>query len=108
VEGRSQRSSVTREYTAAVPASARLVAAHLTFALVAGACNTAPPAPQQSTAAADLFIVNGHVYTSDDSGTVAEAVAVSGNTILRIGKTEELSALRGAHTGVIDAHRGTG
>lgn len=50
--------------------------------------------------------MNGRVFTSDDRGTAAQAVAVVGNTILRVGTNDELSALRGPATRVIDA-RGT-
>jgi hypothetical protein len=55
---------------------------------------------------ADLLILNGRVYTADAPGTVAQAVAVAGNTILRVGTDHELSALRGPGTRVIDAHGG--
>src|SRR6185295_2854492 len=88
----SRYSSVTREYTSEVQASARLVAVHLTLALAGSACNSLSPAPPERTTPADLVIVNGRVYTGDDSGTVADAVAVSGNVIFRVGKADEIGA----------------
>lgn len=56
---------------------------------------------------ADLVIINGRVFTADEAGTTAEAVAVRGNTILRVGTNAQISALRGANTRVIDAHGGS-
>jgi predicted amidohydrolase YtcJ len=56
---------------------------------------------------ADLLITNGRVFTSDDQGTTAQAVAVAGNTILRVGSDAELAALRGPSTRIIDARGGT-
>ena len=53
---------------------------------------------------ADLLILNGKVYTADGSGKFQEAVAIRGNRILRVGKTQEMSSLRGPKTQVIDAH----
>ena len=101
-------SSGRREYTAAVYARVRSRCRSCRARSLAGACGTSSPPPQNDRAAsADLLILNGHVYTGDDSNTVAEAVAVSGNTILRVGKSDELSSLRGANTRVIDAHGGT-
>ena len=56
---------------------------------------------------ADLLIVNGRVYTADGRGAMAQAVAVAGNTILRVGSDADLAALRGPATRVIDARGGT-
>ena len=70
----------------------------------------ASPAPQEAAGAsqiADLLITNGRVHTADERGTVAQAVAVSGNRILRVGSDQELQSLRGPQTQVIDAHGGT-
>ncbi len=52
---------------------------------------------------ADLLILNAKVYTADGSGKFQEAVAIRGNRILRVGRTQEISALRGPKTQVIDA-----
>lgn len=54
----------------------------------------------------DLLIVNGRVYPADGSGTFAEAVAIRGNQVLRIGSNRELKRLRGIGTTVVDAHGG--
>ncbi len=69
------------------------------------ACGGAPaPAPTAGTAsAADLIIVNGTVHTMDDAGTIAQAVAIKGHTILQVGTTDEIKALAGPATQVIDA-----
>jgi predicted amidohydrolase YtcJ len=54
----------------------------------------------------DLMVVNGRVYTADGEGTTAEAVAIQGNKILRVGTTREIQRLRRAQTVVIDAKGG--
>jgi predicted amidohydrolase YtcJ len=55
----------------------------------------------------DVMVVNGRVYTADGEGTTAEAVAIQGNKILRVGSTREILRLRRAQTLVIDAKGGT-
>ncbi|HLH00064.1 MAG TPA: amidohydrolase [Bryobacteraceae bacterium] len=59
---------------------------------------------QTSGQSADLLILNGKVYTADGSGKFEEAVAIRGNKVLRVGRTQEISAWRGPKTQVIDAH----
>ena len=80
------------------------MACALWVAVTGSASGTQSPAPVQ---VADLLIVNGRVITADDQGTVAQAVAVAGPTILRVGTNEDVSALRGPGTRVIDAHGAT-
>ena len=38
---------------------------------------------------ADLLVLNGRVYTAVDGGATAEAVAVRGNTIARVGAARD-------------------
>lgn len=52
---------------------------------------------------ADLIITNARVFTADTAGTVAEAVAITGNLITLVGKRAEVEALKGDKTRVIDA-----
>jgi predicted amidohydrolase YtcJ len=52
----------------------------------------------------DLIVFNGKVYTADASGTMAEAVAVRGNQILRVGSNREINRLRRPQTVVVDAN----
>jgi predicted amidohydrolase YtcJ len=54
----------------------------------------------------DLIVTNGRVYTADGQETMAEAVAVQGNKILRVGTAREIQRLRRAQTRVIDAKGG--
>lgn len=79
------------------------------LATVLIACQPGPQAPTggDQAQAADLLIVNGRVFAADEAGTTAEGVAVRGNTILRIGSTTDLEALRGPETRVIDAKGGS-
>ena len=51
----------------------------------------------------DLIITNGRVYTAKD-GAFAEALAVRGNTILRVGSNRDIKRLRRPQTQMIDAH----
>jgi predicted amidohydrolase YtcJ len=71
------------------------------------ACGGASTSSPASAVAADLVIVNGKVHVSDDAHTVAQAVAVTGTTILRTGTTDEIKALAGPATRVIDARGAT-
>ena len=77
------------------------------LALTAAACGTAPAPRPAAGQTADLVIVNGRVFTADERGTTAQAVATAGNTILLVGTNDAVSALRGPQTRVIDAHGGT-
>lgn len=54
----------------------------------------------------DVMVVNGRVYTADGQGTMAEAVAIQGNKIIRVGTSSEIRRLRRAQTVVIDAKGG--
>ena len=53
----------------------------------------------------DLIVVNGKVYTGGDD-QLAEAVAVRGNKVVRVGSNGEIRRLRRAQTTVIDAKGG--
>src|ERR671915_1583317 len=54
----------------------------------------------------DVIVFNGKVYAADRPGTFAEAIAVRGNTIFRVGSNREIKRMRRPHTTVIDAHGG--
>ena len=73
-------------------------------ALVCAACGGDRP---PDGAAADLAIVNGKVHTSDEANRVAQAVAIRGNTILKVGTNDEIKSVTGPGTRVIDAHGAT-
>ena len=83
----------------------RLSAASL--ALTAAACGTTPAPRPAAGQTADLVIVNGRVFTADERGTTAQAVATAGNKILLVGTNDAVSALRGPQTRVVDARGGT-
>ena len=51
---------------------------------------------------ADLLFVNGNILTMDDAQPIAEAVAVIGNRIVRVGSSAELRAEAGLNTRIID------
>jgi predicted amidohydrolase YtcJ len=83
----------------------RLSAASL--ALTAVACGTAPAPGPAAGQTADLAIVNGRVFTANERGTTAQAIATAGNKILLVGTNDAVSALRGPQTRVVDARGGT-
>jgi predicted amidohydrolase YtcJ len=54
----------------------------------------------------DLIVFNGKVYPADGKAAFAEAIAVRGNTIFRVGSNREIKRMRRPQTTVIDAHGG--
>lgn len=64
----------------------------------------------------DLILVHGKIHTEDASRSVAQALAVRGNTIIAVGSDQDVNALKGPTTrsidlagrvvlpGIIDAH----
>lgn len=54
----------------------------------------------------DLIIHNARVYAADDLGTIADAVAIRGNKILKTGGEREIMRLRRPQTTIIDAKGG--
>jgi predicted amidohydrolase YtcJ len=74
-----------------------IVAATLIAGLMVGAQRDDNDGP------VDLIVFNAKVYTADSSGTMAEAVAVRGNQILRVGSNREINRLKRPQTTVIDA-----
>ncbi len=53
-------------------------------------------------AAADLVIVNGHIYTQDSENPWVEAVACKDGKVLALGTAEEMDAYQGKTTEVLD------
>jgi predicted amidohydrolase YtcJ len=75
-----------------------IVAATLIAGLIVGAQRDDIDGP------IDLIIHNGKVYSADASGTMAEAIAVRGNQIVRVGSDRDVLRLRRRQTQVIDAY----
>jgi hypothetical protein len=74
-----------------------IVAATLIAGLMVGAQRDDNDGP------VDLIVFNAKVYTADSAGTMAEAVAVRGNQILRVGSNREINRLKRPQTIAIDA-----
>ena len=51
----------------------------------------------------DVIVHNARVYAADDLGTMAEAVAIRGNKILKVGSERDVMRYRKPQTTVIDA-----
>ena len=77
-----------------------IVAATLIAGLIVGAQRDDSDGP------VDLIVFNAKVYTADGSGSMAEAVAVRGNQILRVGSTRDIMRLRRPQTVAVDARGG--
>ena len=74
-----------------------LCAATIVIATVAAAAQVLPRPP-----APDLILVNGRVITVDRNFTIAEGVAIAGDRILTIGNEDQLRALSGPRTRIVD------
>ena len=74
-----------------------IVAATLIAGLIVGAQRDDSDGP------VDLIVFNAKVYTADASGRTAEAVAIRGNQILRVGSNREINRLRRPQTILLDA-----
>ncbi|HVS33097.1 MAG TPA: amidohydrolase [Thermoanaerobaculia bacterium] len=68
-----------------------------TLALAASCRTAAPPS------ATDLILVNGKVFTADEARPWAAAVAIRGDRITAVGDNEDVRALAGPGTRIIDA-----
>jgi predicted amidohydrolase YtcJ len=77
-----------------------IVAGTLIAGLIVGAQR------EDASGPVDLIVTNGKVYRADGRDGFAEAVAVQGNKILRVGSNREIKRLRRAQTVMIDAHGG--
>ncbi len=56
---------------------------------------------------ADIIITNARIITMDEQNPFAEALAIKGNRILRVGKNADVLELSGPHTKLIDNHHNT-
>src|SRR6185503_18956913 len=63
-------------------------------------------AQREDDGAVDLIVVNAKVYAGAGAAELAEAVAVRGNKVIRVGTNGEIRRLRRAQTTVIDAKGG--
>src|ERR1019366_7757370 len=84
------------------------IASVASLALAAGTVVAEPPA--------DLVVLHGKIHTEDATRSVAQAMALRGNTIVAVGPDQQVSALIGPKTrtvdlggrlvlpGIIDAH----
>jgi predicted amidohydrolase YtcJ len=85
--------------------TAYLVAGIVGLTLVAGLIVGAQR--DDDTGPIDVLIYNGRVYTGDPLAKAAEAVAIRGSRVFRVGSNREIKRLRRRATTVIDAHGGS-
>ncbi|HEX8242146.1 MAG TPA: amidohydrolase [Longimicrobium sp.] len=60
------------------------------------------PAPVPDAAVADMVLVNGRVFLADSANTIVPALAVKGGKVLAAGADDEVRALVGPRTRVVD------
>ncbi len=83
--------------------TAYLVACIVGVTLIAGLIVGAQRADDD---AVDLIVINGKVYAGGGSEAMAEAVAIRGNKVVRVGSNRDIQRLRRAQTTIIDARGG--
>ena len=83
--------------------TAYLVACIVGVTLIAGLIVGAQRADDDGV---DLIVINGKVYAGDGAADLAEAVAIRGNQVVRVGSNREIERLRRAQTTIIDARGG--
>ena len=59
-------------------------------------------ARQQTTGPVDLILTNGKIITVDPSDSIAQALAIRNGTIAAVGSNEQVRALSGPQTRVLD------
>lgn len=74
-----------------------IVAGTLIAGLIVGAQRADESGP------VDLIIHNARVYAADDLGSIADAIAIRGNKILKVGGEREVMRIRRPQTTIIDA-----
>src|SRR2546423_11114036 len=62
-----------------------------------------PMITRSAQLAPDIIIFNANIHTMDQSHPRAEAIAIAGNRIAALGSTEEIRALAGKNTRLMDA-----
>lgn len=64
------------------------------------ACQTDPQTDQKE--AADFILINGQIATMDEKNPSAEAIAIKGDRLLKIGSNQAIQSLAGTNTKTID------
>ena len=83
--------------------TAYLVACIVGVTLIAGLIVGAQRADDD---AVDLIVINGKVYAGNGASEMAEAVAIRGNKVVRVGSNRDIQRLSRAQTTTIDAKGG--
>jgi predicted amidohydrolase YtcJ len=63
-----------------------------------------PCLAQSSAAKADIVLINGTILTVDPQDSTAEALAIRAGKITAVGTRQQILALTGSHTQIIDLH----
>jgi predicted amidohydrolase YtcJ len=79
----------------------RILRAQLVF-LLSTPFQLAPPPVHGQAEPAELILHSGRLWTGDETTPYAEAMAIRGDRIVRVGSDTEVMALRGGDTRVVD------
>ena len=67
-----------------------------------GGSSTEPPATEETLDGADVFYTNGMIYTVNEAQPWAEAVAIKDGAFIVVGSIEDVAAVTGEGTTVVD------
>ncbi|MCB0736476.1 MAG: amidohydrolase [Bacteroidetes bacterium] len=67
-----------------------LVSVFIVILIMGCDSNPKPNSQNEERLQADILLINGTIYTVDDNNPVVSALAISGDTILAVGKTDSL------------------
>jgi predicted amidohydrolase YtcJ len=79
----------------------------LRFAVLLATLATLSPAQTASArpaTKADMVLINGTILTVDAKDSVAEALAIRAGKIIAVGSKQQILALSGSHTQILDLH----
>jgi predicted amidohydrolase YtcJ len=76
----------------------------LSILLIAAAVVSGSEPLQAASDPADLILTNGKIITVDRQNSIAQAVAVKGGKVIKLGRNQDIAALKGPQTVVLDLH----
>ncbi|MEW6664584.1 MAG: amidohydrolase [Thermodesulfobacteriota bacterium] len=74
----------------------------LSVLVIAATLVWSPPRLAAASEPADLILKNGKIITVDRQDSIAQAVAVKGGKVIKVGKDRDITALKGPKTAVMD------
>lgn len=82
--------------------SNRTILSLITIVFFIIGCSTGADTPPPATESPDKIYLNGNIITVDDAFSYAQAVAIEGDRFVAVGTSDEIRALAGPDTEVVD------